>query len=128
MHYRVFIRSLLGLFTATAVFACAGSAPPADGPQDAKVGGNRDGAGMSASAEIGGMNKAEVAEKGRQTLPAAKRCVDEARKRLPYLGGDIAVFMRVDRQGRAVTAYLTTSTLGDSQAEACIIKAFRSKT
>ena len=128
MYCRVLVRSLLGLFTAAALVGCAGSAPPAEGPRDANAGANRNGAGMSASAEIGGMNKAEVAEKGLETLDEAKRCVDEARKRLPYLGGDIAIFMRVNRQGRAVTAYLTKSTLGDQQTETCIIKAFRSKT
>lgn len=111
------------------LLGCSSSVPVAQETTttSSHASGRRASSGMRASATIGGMNQEAVETTSRSALPEARGCLDEGRRRAPYLGGDVEIFLRVDRQGRAIVVLLPRSTLGDHDVEACILEALRNK-
>jgi hypothetical protein len=80
---------------------------------------------MAAMGEVGALDRAEVDKTFGSATPEVDRCLAAGRKRIPQLGGGIAVFLRVDRDGRAVTGELRRSTLGDRESADCILDVYR---
>jgi len=81
----------------------------------------------SLEAEIGGMSQYGVEKKLAELHPRFIACVERASLRLSAIGGRVSVKMRVDRDGKVRWAYLSDSTLGDREAESCVLELVRSK-
>jgi hypothetical protein len=92
------------------------------GPQPKSSG---SGNGFSSTSELGALDKAEVQSNFMGALSRVNRCMNDGRRRIPYLGGDFDLFLRVNATGKAATAYFTRSTLGDEQVESCILSVYR---
>ncbi|MBW2457519.1 MAG: AgmX/PglI C-terminal domain-containing protein [Deltaproteobacteria bacterium] len=117
--------------------ACGGGPPPpADEPDGIKVthhdqapGGSVSGGGdqMHVEGTVGGLNRRAVQRTFNEAMPTMRGCIDDGRKQLPFLGGDIAVAIEIDPSGKALSVLLTKSTLGDHRVEACIVKALEAK-
>ncbi|MBW2525734.1 MAG: AgmX/PglI C-terminal domain-containing protein [Deltaproteobacteria bacterium] len=103
----------------------AQSADGVDATRGASAGGGEES--MSVSGETGALSKEDVQATFRRAMPAINRCVAAGRKRLPFLSGDVGLFLQVDLQGRAATTVLTKSTFGDHQVEDCLLKTLRSQ-
>lgn len=113
---------------------CGGAAPTSATPgsegssgEAARAGGDSEGEQMSAMGEIGALDRADVEKTFGAAMPAVDGCLDAARKRVRGLGGEIELFMQVNRMGKAVVAKLVRSTLGDREVEGCIMGVYRGK-
>ena len=117
---------------------CAGSSPKPTRPGETESEGSVVGTSitrerapsndrMSATADIGALDKGKVEAEFRTATPEIDRCLGAGRKRVRYLEGDIELFMRVDEAGKAVLANLVHSTLGDHETEACILAAYKAR-
>ncbi len=113
--------------------ACGGAPPPgAEEPEgmtvthhDQNPDGSVSGGGdqMHVEGTVGGLNRGAVQRTFNEAMPMMRKCIDDRRKQLPYLGGDVAVAIEIDPSGKALSVVLTQSTLGDHRAEACIVAA-----
>ena len=81
----------------------------------------------SIEAEIGGMSQYGVEQRWAELHPRFIRCVEQASTRLSAIGGRVSVKMRVDRSGKVRWAYLTDTTLGDREAELCVLELVKSR-
>jgi hypothetical protein len=104
---------------------CAGcSATPRAGSAGDEISSGAAGETLETGGEVGGMDRDEVRKVVRRVAPKVEGCIANGRKKLPQLEGEVRVFVRVDRGGRAIESYLPRSTLGDHGAEECILRAF----
>jgi len=78
-------------------------------------------------AEVGALDAHKVKEAFTAADPPINRCLDQARERIPFLGGEAEAFLRIGGSGEVRWAYLRDSTLGDHRAEACIIQALKAQ-
>jgi hypothetical protein len=107
---------------------CASAAPPpkpvvADAaPEQEKV----DTGPTSMESEIGGLNE-EAMDQAFASLDL-RRCVADRMEKLDQLGGELKVRLRIDRRGSTRWVYLSQSTLGDREAEKCVLDMVRAKT
>ncbi len=116
----------LALAVATAP-ACGGSAPPPGTPAKA-VSEERDvPVQASTSAEIGGLNEEKVDKTFQRALSDIQRCLDDGSKRVEFLGGSVAFFLKIDADGKVDHAHLEKSTIGDRDTEKCMLDSLRSK-
>lgn len=76
----------------------------------------------SVESEIGGMSQDGVERKLAELQPRFIACVEQASRRLSAIGGRVSVRLRVDKRGAVRWAYLSDSTLGDRDAENCVLK------
>jgi hypothetical protein len=83
---------------------------------------------MAASAEIGALDEGKVTQTFQGAMAELKRCLSAGASRNEFEGGDIAFFVKVDTDGRAVHAHVERSTLGDRETEKCMLKALRRQT
>ena len=77
---------------------------------------------LSLESEIGGMSQYGVERRLAELHPRFIRCVEQASQRLSAIGGRVNVRMRVDRSGNVRWAYLSDTTLGDREAELCVLE------
>lgn len=82
---------------------------------------------LSLESEIGGMSQEGVERKLAELHPRFVACVERASERLSAIGGRVNVRMRVDRSGQVRWAYLTDTTLGDREAESCVLELVKSR-
>ncbi|HEU4412604.1 MAG TPA: hypothetical protein VFS43_45595 [Polyangiaceae bacterium] len=78
--------------------------------------------------EVGGLNEHDTTRAFSRLMPKLERCQQEGRtrdERLDFLSGDIELEVHVQRDGGARRAFLSRSTLGDREAEKCIVAAAR---
>ncbi len=117
---------------ALTVGACGGAAKPA--PKVARVRAARpapehvDRGPASYEAEIGGLSHDDVKKKFDDLRPQLMACVEQATNRLSVVGGRVSLRMRVGRDGSLRWAYLSDSTLGDRDAERCVLETVKSQT
>ena len=127
---------VLGASAGLALAGCGSSGPAPTNPTEAD--GSMSGAsitsraapsndGMSASGDLGALDKSKVEAEFRAAMPQIDRCLGAGRKRVRYLEGDIELFLQVDQAGKALRANLTRSTLGDHETEACILAAYKAR-
>ncbi|HMR06025.1 MAG TPA: hypothetical protein PKA88_09605 [Polyangiaceae bacterium] len=72
--------------------------------------------------EIGGLSQEDVSEHFLALRPRLEDCVRRASGRMSTLGGRVNLRMRLDREGQVRWAYLNESTLGDRDAELCVLR------
>lgn len=117
------------LLLALLLAACGGSQadpvpPDESGP---KSDGGRQSSGVSVEAEIGAMNEAEVLESFRQSQSGLMSCFQQGSSRVRFLGGKVRFHLRVDQAGKAKSAHLMSSTLGDRETERCMLGVVRGR-
>ena len=82
----------------------------------------------SYGSEIGGLSQEDVEEQFQALRPRILKCVDRAAGRLSAIGGRVGLRMRLDREGAVRWVYLQETTLGDREAERCVLDVVRSRT
>ena len=126
------VRTMMGAGAALLLAGCGGADKPA--PKVARVQDETpapehvDRGPASYEAEIGGLSHDDVKNKFDRLRPELLRCVEEASTRLSVVGGSVCLRMRVARDGSLRWAYLSDSTLGDRDAERCVLDTVKSKT
>jgi hypothetical protein len=121
---RSLLLSCLALVLAAGAAGCASPAPPprtvlADAPPEPE---KIDTGPTSMESEIGGLNE-EAMDKAFASLDV-NRCIEQ---RGETLGGELKLKLRIDRRGGARWAYLSRSTLGDRDAEKCVLDLVRAR-
>jgi hypothetical protein len=114
------------LLCSVALAGCAAAPPPPPvivevAPIPEKV----DTGPESMEAEIGGLNE-EAMDQAFASLDV-NRCIEQSGDKLDTLGGELKLKLRIDRRGSARWAYLSRSTLGDRDAEKCVLDLVRAK-
>ncbi len=107
--------------------ACGGSEPPPRAPEvhtddDEDEDNARE---VGAMAEIGGMPEEETAAAFRAAFEPIQQCFIDGARKLEYLGGQIAVQVRVGKEGKVDAVFAESSTLGDRNTERCMLQALR---
>ena len=107
------------------VAACAGSEPPpkaaAKQGDDESRGEGRPG--LDVSSEIGALDEGKVTETFTRSVKDFQACLDAGAKRIEFIGGSVAFFVKIDSHGRVSHAHLEQSTLGDRETEKCMLAA-----
>lgn len=121
-------RAILATVAAVLLAASCSTTPPSDLPEDETSPGPPDGAepmptALAVDSELGALDMAAVQEAFRDAFPVIDGCVRQGRQRLPFLGGAIEAFVRVDGEGAVRWAYLEHTELGDHRTESCIVDA-----
>jgi len=111
---------------AVALAGCAAAPPPPAVIVDAPpVPEKIDTGPTSMESEIGGLNE-EAMDKAFASLDV-NHCIEQFGDKLETLGGELKLKLRIDRRGSARWAYLSQSTLGDRDAEKCVLDLVRAK-
>lgn len=116
--------ALLGL--AIAFGACGGNEPPPRAPArntvDAEPAPTSN---LDVSAEIGALDESKVDKAFGASVKGLTRCLAAGAKRVEFVGGQVAFFVKIDQRGRIAHAHLERSTLGDRPTEKCMLDALR---
>lgn len=115
--------------TCSSLVACGGGKKPAEDAPKVEID-NEDefDEGMEMMQEVGGMNEEKVTSTFKRLQPDLVDCLMTAGKGQDYLFGDVAFVVTVDRSGKAVAAHTERSTLGNYQAERCMLDVLTSST
>src|SRR4029079_3564586 len=107
--------------------SCGGSEPPAVSPnQEAS---NKDAAPrrkkqqLSVSGQLGSLEEGKVDDTFNRLMPQFGSCLSQASSRVEFIGGHVKFFIRISLEGSAKWAYLSESTIGDRDAERCMLSA-----
>ncbi len=73
--------------------------------------------------EFGSIDLDAVEQLFKKQADALESCHTDARTRVPYLAGDVKIFLRIDRTGHVRYGYFEVSSLGDRTTESCILDA-----
>lgn len=105
--------------------ACGGSEPPPQTPtsQYESRDDEEETGGIEAMAEIGGMPEEATVAAFKAAFGPIQRCFAEGVRRVEYLGGELAVQVRVGKQGKVLAAFAERSSLGDRKTERCMLQA-----
>jgi len=112
------------------VVACGSSEKPA--PKSAAEGNDegserRGSSTIEASAEIGALDEGKVDKIFNKSLRDLQACLDSGAKRVEFLGGGVAFFIKVDPNGKVAHAHLEQTSIGDRQTEKCMLDALKKK-
>ena len=78
---------------------------------------------MRVGGQLGSIDPGAVKKTFNQLLPALQQCHVDGLTRVRYLGGEVKLVLRIGEDGKARYAYLEDSSLGDHEAEACMMHA-----
>lgn len=78
--------------------------------------------------ELGSIDERAVQKTFFDLQSRTEKCHTLARDRIEYLTGDVKLFMRIDANGRVRYAFFEETTLGDREAEKCILDVFSKAT
>jgi hypothetical protein len=107
--------------------ACGGSEPTPKTADDTPAVTSEDRPGITASAEIGGMNEDAVDAAFKSSVKSLQGCLDKGATRVEFLGGSVNFFLKINSRGKVEQAYLERSTIGDRATERCMLDALRAK-
>jgi TonB family protein len=114
---------------AFAVAGCAHHAPeappPAPPPVAAPAPRPEADDGVSVSGVLGTLGDDEIAGPFQRAWDDITRCYEQATAQNPYLGGKIAVKLRVGKSGDPEKAFVSESTFGNYNAERCVLEIAR---
>lgn len=120
--------------SALALPACGGGSKEsrtADSESDDVGGESRSGGGtrhsLSSSSEVGALDPEKVTKAFEGAMPDLQNCVNDGAKRIEYLGGEIAFFVKIDSSGKIAQVHAERSTLGDRQTEECMFDALKKR-
>ncbi len=121
-------RRLLGLASLLPlVLACSKSAPPAEEPRYELDDEEESSGGPEMMAEFGGLNEEKVARVFKNVQPALSDCLMKGYSRVEFLGGEVRFLVNVNLSGRAESAFIESSNLGDYETERCMLRELASQ-
>lgn len=113
------------IVSAAVLSACGGGKPEAKSP--ARTDGAEESGpsrpSIRATAEIGALDEDAVTQTFRDALGDLQECLHAGADRVEFVGGEIAFFVKIGKDGRLVHAHAERSTLGDRQTEKCMLDA-----
>ncbi|MEN9578931.1 MAG: hypothetical protein RJA70_1940 [Pseudomonadota bacterium] len=81
---------------------------------------------VGVTAEVGALPEAETGYAFKQSFKGIERCLTQASERIEFFGGEFAVKVLVNAQGKAEHIFAERTTLGDSRTEECMFDVLRS--
>jgi hypothetical protein len=104
--------------------ACGGSEPPAKAPEpQAEPTRHGDGPSLGVTGEIGALDEDKVTQAFQDSVKDLQSCLAKGAKRVEFLGGSVAFFVKIDQHGKIAHAHLEQSSLGDRETEKCMLGA-----
>src|SRR5262249_39649412 len=103
---------------------CGGGAvPPPEEPRAPEDDGGhrRRSSGPSIESEGGGLDEGKVKQTFERLAGKLSGCYNQGAQRLAYLAGEVRFVVRVAKDGSARFAFVKESTLGDREAERCML-------
>jgi hypothetical protein len=108
---------------AVAVASCGGgtkhapaksqAAAPAPPPKRKKA--------LAVSGQLGSLDQSKVDQTFNRMMPRFGDCLAQASSRVEFIGGHVKFFVRITTDGTTKWVYLSESTLGDRDAERCML-------
>lgn len=118
----MFEKRRLGLASLVLVFtACSHSPPPAEEPKYEIDNSEESSGGPEMMAEFGGMNEEKVSRVFKNAQPELAACLMKGYERVEFLGGEVRFLVNVNLSGRAESAFIEGSDLGDYETERCML-------
>jgi hypothetical protein len=120
---------VLGLVVSMSVVGCGGDRPPAKAAPEPERAFRRGGdeSNLEVAAEVGGLPEEEVQRIFKRSMKGFTRCLTDGYSRIEFLGGDVVLYVAVNRNGELERAYLERSTLGDRATERCMVEVLRAQ-
>lgn len=110
----------MGVVAAGLAAACAKATPtPTVAPEPEAVSIERD----AYTQSIGALSDYDVNEAFKELYPLVEKCLERSTERFEGLGGSFTIALRIRPDGSVKWAYLKSSTLGDREAERCVLRA-----
>ena len=118
---------VLGAFVLS---GCGGSEPPPKTVADVEDEPNEgpSGPSLAVSGEIGALDEEKVTEAFSNSLRGLTKCLNDGAKRVEFIGGSVAFYVKVDGTGSITHTYLEQSSLGDRDTEKCMLDVLRAQT
>jgi hypothetical protein len=108
--------------------SCGGSEPPAASPSQEESSAKesaprRKKQQLTVSGQLGSLDEGKVDATFNRLMPQFGSCLSQASSRVEFIGGHVKFFVRISLDGAAKWAYLSESTIGDRDAERCMLNA-----
>lgn len=118
-----------GAFLVSWLAACGGSEPPpktvsTEQPEEEESHG---GAVPSVSGEVGALDQGKVDKAFETSVKELSRCLESGARRVEFLGGAVAFYVKIDSRGSMVHAHLEQSSVGDRETEKCMLEVLAKK-
>lgn len=110
------------LFVLT-IAACGGSSEPPKTENDVTPPpkATSTGSHVAVQNEFGTIDEKQAGKIVNQLTPTIQKCHTSNLKRVEFLGGDLKFYVRIGEDGRAKWVYFEDSSLGDREAEKCML-------
>lgn len=107
----------------TVLAACGGGAeaPKTENDVAAAPTATHGGPRIAVQNEFGTIDEKAAAKVVGQLTPSIQRCHTQNLRRVEFLGGDLKFYVRIGEDGRAKYVYFEDSSLGDREAEKCML-------
>ncbi len=76
---------------------------------------------LAVSGQLGSLDQGKVDQTFNHLMPRFGDCLAQASSRVEFIGGHVKFFVRISTDGSTKWAYLSESTLGDRDAERCML-------
>jgi hypothetical protein len=76
---------------------------------------------LAVSGQLGSLDQGKVDQTFNHLMPRFGDCLAQASSRVEFIGGHVKFFVRIGTDGTTKWVYLTESTLGDRDAERCML-------
>jgi hypothetical protein len=115
------------LFLLLAAASCGGGAkrPPAKAQAVAPAPPAKRKKPLAVSGQLGSLDQSKVDQTYNRLMPRFGDCLAQASSRVEFIGGHVKFFVRIGTDGTTKWVYLSESTLGDRDAERCMLGAAR---
>ncbi|MEZ4226597.1 MAG: AgmX/PglI C-terminal domain-containing protein [Polyangiaceae bacterium] len=122
------LRAVLSLATLFPL-ACGGGDKPVKAPTEIEEQDDGPGTGtqLDVSAEVGALDEGKVTKVFEKSIKELQGCLGQGARRVEFIGGGVAFFVKVDQSGRVSHAHLERSTIGDRDTEKCMLGVLQSK-
>lgn len=118
----MFEKRLFGLASSVLFLAaCSHPQPPAEEPKYEIDNSEERSGGPEMMAEFGGMNEEKVSRVFKNVQPDLATCLMKGYERVEFLGGEVRFLVNVNLSGRAESAFIEGSDLGDYETERCML-------
>lgn len=110
-------------------YGCGGDTPQPKAPvaENGSDNDHRDPAPLEVSAEIGALDADKVTKVFESSMRDLQGCLRAGAKRVEFIGGGVAFFIKVDQNGRVSHAHLERTSLGDRETERCMLDVLRGR-
>lgn len=113
--------AVLALALGSLAVACGGKQEEAKAPTYEIDDEQDHSGGMEMMQEFGGMNEEKVQKTIEKLYPSLTECLMDGYKKVEFLGGEVGFLVKVNLKGEAEAAHAESSTLGNYQAEQCML-------